>query len=147
VTRKRDDGSESEGDGSFLKRLGPGLITGASDDDPSGIGTCSQAGAQLGFGVGWIMPDLPADGRDPRKSPDGSAASWVMASLETSAEISGAGGPIVKDLGISSNWFFAAFSASPVKFGGDWSPVGVCLTLNTGHWRMARDREMKRGRQ
>ncbi|MGY5811744.1 NRAMP family divalent metal transporter [Rhizobium sp. LEGMi198b] len=36
-------------------RLGPGLITGASDDDPSGIGTYSQAGAQLGFGVGWTM--------------------------------------------------------------------------------------------
>jgi NRAMP (natural resistance-associated macrophage protein)-like metal ion transporter len=31
------------------------LITGASDDDPSGIGTYSQAGAQLGFGVGWTM--------------------------------------------------------------------------------------------
>src|SRR4030081_482984 len=39
----------------FLKSLGPGLITGASDDDPSGIGTYSQAGAQLGFGVGWTM--------------------------------------------------------------------------------------------
>ena len=36
-------------------RLGPGLITGASDDDPSGIGTYSQAGAQLGFGIGWTM--------------------------------------------------------------------------------------------
>ena len=33
----------------FLKQLGPGLITGASDDDPSGIGTYSQAGAQLGL--------------------------------------------------------------------------------------------------
>ncbi|MDH2356324.1 divalent metal cation transporter [Bradyrhizobium sp. SSUT112] len=42
-------------DGSLLKRLGPGLITGASDDDPSGIGTYSQAGAQLGFGIGWTM--------------------------------------------------------------------------------------------
>ena len=31
------------------------MITGASDDDPSGIGTYSQAGAQLGFGVGWTM--------------------------------------------------------------------------------------------
>jgi NRAMP (natural resistance-associated macrophage protein)-like metal ion transporter len=31
------------------------LITGASDDDPSGIGTYSQAGAQLGFGIGWTM--------------------------------------------------------------------------------------------
>src|ERR1700675_1014676 len=39
----------------FLKALGPGLITGASDDDPSGIGTYSQAGAQLGFGITWTM--------------------------------------------------------------------------------------------
>src|SRR5207237_3053009 len=39
----------------ILQRLGPGLITGASDDDPSGIGTYSQAGAQLGFGIGWTM--------------------------------------------------------------------------------------------
>ena len=39
----------------FLARLGPGLITGASDDDPSGIGTYSQAGAQLGFGISWTM--------------------------------------------------------------------------------------------
>jgi NRAMP (natural resistance-associated macrophage protein)-like metal ion transporter len=38
-----------------LKSLGPGLITGASDDDPSGIGTYSQAGAQFGYGVGWTM--------------------------------------------------------------------------------------------
>ena len=40
---------------SFLSTLGPGLITGASDDDPSGIGTYSQAGAQFGFGIGWTM--------------------------------------------------------------------------------------------
>jgi NRAMP (natural resistance-associated macrophage protein)-like metal ion transporter len=39
----------------FVKTLGPGLITGASDDDPSGIGTYSQAGAQLGYSVGWTM--------------------------------------------------------------------------------------------
>ena len=39
----------------LLKQLGPGLITGASDDDPSGIGTYSQAGAQLGFSIGWTM--------------------------------------------------------------------------------------------
>jgi hypothetical protein len=37
------------------RALGPGLITGASDDDPSGIGTYSQAGAQLGYGIGWTM--------------------------------------------------------------------------------------------
>src|ERR1700754_4515863 len=39
----------------FIGVLGPGLITGASDDDPSGIGTYSQAGAQLGFSIGWTM--------------------------------------------------------------------------------------------
>ncbi len=38
---------------SFLGRLGPGLITGASDDDPSGIGTYSQAGAALGYATLW----------------------------------------------------------------------------------------------
>jgi len=37
----------------FLKILGPGFITGASDDDPSGIGTYAVAGAQLGFSSLW----------------------------------------------------------------------------------------------
>jgi hypothetical protein len=35
--------------------LGPGLITGASDDDPSGIATYSQAGAKFGFAITWTM--------------------------------------------------------------------------------------------
>jgi NRAMP (natural resistance-associated macrophage protein)-like metal ion transporter len=39
----------------FLGRLGPGLITGASDDDPSGIATYSQTGAQFGYGMTWVM--------------------------------------------------------------------------------------------
>ena len=39
----------------FLRLLGPGLITGASDDDPSGIATYSQAGAQFGFAISWTM--------------------------------------------------------------------------------------------
>jgi NRAMP (natural resistance-associated macrophage protein)-like metal ion transporter len=39
----------------FLRVLGPGLITGASDDDPSGIATYSQAGAQLGYAITWTM--------------------------------------------------------------------------------------------
>jgi Mn2+/Fe2+ NRAMP family transporter len=39
----------------FWARLGPGLITGASDDDPSGIATYSQAGAQFGYGLCWVM--------------------------------------------------------------------------------------------
>src|SRR4051812_22474552 len=39
----------------LLSVLGPGLITGASDDDPSGIATYSQAGAQFGYALGWTM--------------------------------------------------------------------------------------------
>jgi len=39
----------------IIKALGPGLITGASDDDPAGIATYSQAGAQFGFAIGWTM--------------------------------------------------------------------------------------------
>jgi NRAMP (natural resistance-associated macrophage protein)-like metal ion transporter len=39
----------------FLSRLGPGLVTGAADDDPSGIGTHSQVGAQFGYGLSWTF--------------------------------------------------------------------------------------------
>ncbi|MBB4577637.1 NRAMP (natural resistance-associated macrophage protein)-like metal ion transporter [Rhizobium lentis] len=39
----------------FLKALGPGLVTGAADDDPSGIATYSQVGAQFGYSLGWTM--------------------------------------------------------------------------------------------
>ena len=39
-----------------LARVGPGLITGVADDDPSGIATYSQAGAQFGINILWTMP-------------------------------------------------------------------------------------------
>ena len=39
----------------FARRLGPGLITGAADDDPSGIATYSQAGSQFRFGLAWTL--------------------------------------------------------------------------------------------
>jgi NRAMP (natural resistance-associated macrophage protein)-like metal ion transporter len=39
----------------WLNKLGPGLITGAADDDPSGIATYSQGGAQYGFGTLWTL--------------------------------------------------------------------------------------------
>src|SRR6267142_4496472 len=38
-----------------VKQLGPGLVTGAADDDPSGIATYSQAGAQFGFNMLWTV--------------------------------------------------------------------------------------------
>ncbi len=37
----------------FVRLLGPGVVTGASDDDPSGIGTYSQVGSQFGYGLLW----------------------------------------------------------------------------------------------
>ncbi len=39
----------------LLQTLGPGLVTGASDDDPSGIATYSQVGAQFNYGMLWVM--------------------------------------------------------------------------------------------
>lgn len=48
VPRKR-------GFGRVLRVLGPGIVTGAADDDPSGIATYSQAGAQFGFGTLWTL--------------------------------------------------------------------------------------------
>jgi NRAMP (natural resistance-associated macrophage protein)-like metal ion transporter len=40
----------------WYQSIGPGLITGAADDDPSGIGTYSQAGASFGYGQLWLIP-------------------------------------------------------------------------------------------
>src|SRR5579864_1631553 len=50
-------GKRSAGSGRrrLWRALGPGLITGAADDDPSGIATYCQAGAQLGYAVNWTM--------------------------------------------------------------------------------------------
>ncbi len=39
----------------FLRHVGPGVVTGAADDDPSGIATYTQAGAQFGIGVLWTV--------------------------------------------------------------------------------------------
>ena len=50
-----DAPSPEHGPRSLLRALGPGLVTGASDDDPSGIATYSQVGAQFGFGMLWTM--------------------------------------------------------------------------------------------
>ena len=42
--------------GRFVRILGPGVVTGAADDDPSGIATYSQAGAVYGYGLLWLFP-------------------------------------------------------------------------------------------
>src|SRR5260370_41995390 len=48
------DGAKRRGFLGVLHVLGPGLITGASDDDPSGIGTYAQVGSQFGYSVLWL---------------------------------------------------------------------------------------------
>jgi NRAMP (natural resistance-associated macrophage protein)-like metal ion transporter len=50
-----DDRRGSAPDDSILEKLGPGLITGAADDDPSGIAAYSQAGAQFGYSLLWTL--------------------------------------------------------------------------------------------
>ena len=48
-------GVNTKGVNALARRLGPGLITGAADDDPSGIATYSQAGSQFRFGLAWTL--------------------------------------------------------------------------------------------
>ena len=50
MTRQK---AASKGAAAFWKRLGPGLIAGAADDDPSGIATYSQVGASFGYEILW----------------------------------------------------------------------------------------------
>lgn len=65
VTREQDkalvnpestDSNEINRSKSLLRTLGPGLITGAADDDPSGIATYSQVGSQFGYAALWTLP-------------------------------------------------------------------------------------------
>jgi Mn2+/Fe2+ NRAMP family transporter len=52
---QKDAAAGNEPKKGFLASLGLGLITGASDDDPSGIATYSQAGAAYGLGLLWSL--------------------------------------------------------------------------------------------
>src|ERR1051325_1015257 len=54
-TARARSATDDADDQSLTSRLGPGLITGAADDDPSGIATYSQAGAQFRFGLVWTL--------------------------------------------------------------------------------------------
>lgn len=56
VGRRIKAGKTVERSRKYWRTLGPGLTTGAADDDPSGIATYSQAGAQYGFGLLWLAP-------------------------------------------------------------------------------------------
>jgi NRAMP (natural resistance-associated macrophage protein)-like metal ion transporter len=50
-----DEAALNLGGGRWWKKLGPGLITGAADDDPSGIATYSQGGARYGYDIAWTV--------------------------------------------------------------------------------------------
>src|SRR6267143_3914457 len=53
MTESASSGPPKKPKNMFLRLLGPGLVTGAADDDPSGIATYSQVGAQFGYGMLW----------------------------------------------------------------------------------------------
>lgn len=57
MTRHHPERRSFRGRG-YFNRIGPGLVTGAADDDPSGIGTYAQIGAATGFGMLWSAPLL-----------------------------------------------------------------------------------------
>ena len=60
ITASVAGGRFGRGPRAWLRELGPGLITGAADDDPSGIVTYSQAGAAFGYSLGWsVVLTLP----------------------------------------------------------------------------------------
>jgi NRAMP (natural resistance-associated macrophage protein)-like metal ion transporter len=109
---------------SFLARLGPGLITGAADDDPSGIGTHSQVGAQFGFGLAWtFIFSFPL----------------MVAIQEVAAEIgrvTGAG--IAKNLRrhyprpVLATVVALLLVANIVNLGADLAAMGAALVLMTG---------------
>jgi NRAMP (natural resistance-associated macrophage protein)-like metal ion transporter len=56
LDRARNLNDKPNEDAPWYKAIGPGLITGAADDDPSGIGTYSQCGAAFGYGQLWLVP-------------------------------------------------------------------------------------------
>lgn len=109
---------------SFLRSLGPGLITGAADDDPSGIGTHSQIGAEFGYGVAWtFVLSFPL----------------MVVIQEIAAEIGR-----VTGAGIARNlsrhfpravlWSIVSLRliANVVNFGADLSAMGAALALLAG---------------
>ena len=109
---------------SVLRALGPGLITGAADDDPSGIGTHSQIGAQFGYGLAWtFVLSFP-----------------LMVVIQEVAALIGR----VTGAGIARNlrrhysrivlWFMVSLLliANVVNLGADLSAMGAALTLLVG---------------
>jgi Mn2+/Fe2+ NRAMP family transporter len=102
--------------------LGPGLITGAADDDPSGIATYSQTGAQFGFGQLWTsLYQIPL----------------LLAIQETCARIGATTGKglahVIKDNNgkiITAGPVFLVAAANTINIGADIGTEGVCCMVN-----------------
>ena len=113
----------------ILRTLGPGLITGASDDDPSGIATYSQAGAKYGFALLWTMPLIYP---------------MLVAIQEVSARIGrvtgkGLSGNIREHYSKSAALVFILLLvvANTINIGADIGAIGEALTLlGSGHPRV-----------
>ena len=109
---------------SLSKRLGPGVITGAADDDPSGIATYSQAGAQQGVALLWTVvitwPMMVAvqsvSARIGRVTGHGLAANMLAAFPK----------PVVTGL------VFLLFVANTINIGADLSAMGAAVRLVVG---------------
>lgn len=108
----------------IAKTLGPGLITGAADDDPSGIGTHSQVGAQFGYGLSWTFV---------LSFPLMVAIQMVAAEI---GRVTGAG--IARNLRrhypLALLYFTVSLLlvANIINLGADLSAMGAALTLLTG---------------
>ncbi len=108
----------------LFRRLGPGFVTGAADDDPSGIATYSQAGAQAGFGLLWTVvltwPMMVAvqsvSARIGRVTGRGLAASMIQVFPR----------PVVTVL------VALLFFANTINIGADLSAMGAAAKLVTG---------------
>ena len=111
----------------LFEELGPGLVTGAADDDPSGIATYSQAGAQFGFGLLWTMI---------LTYPLMSAVQLVSAHI---GRVTGAG--LAKSLGETlPEWLVTLlvallFIANTINIGADLSAMGASAELVVGGGR------------
>jgi len=117
-------GERSHGLRRFLQGLGPGLITGAADDDPSGISTYSQAGAAYGFGLLWTaVVTLPLM----------AAVQLMCARIGIVAEC-GLAGVLRRHYSRWLLWFACALLlvANTVNIGADLGGMAAAASLVTG---------------
>jgi NRAMP (natural resistance-associated macrophage protein)-like metal ion transporter len=107
-----------------FKQLGPGLVTGAADDDPSGIATYSQAGAQFGFNMLWTMV---------LTYPLMTAVQLVSAHI---GRVTGCG--LAKNLGevlpkqVVLSLVASLFVANTINIGANLSAMGAAVQLTIG---------------